>query len=57
VQAVINEAIRIIRGAGLAVGITAATRATAQAQIERGARFILNTLPILLQQSSQAFLR
>ena len=56
VQTVIDEAIRIIKEAGLIVGITAGTRETAVSQIDRGADFILNSLPTLLKQSSFAFL-
>ena len=56
VQTLIDEAIRIIQDAGLIVGITAGTRETAVSQINRGANFILNSLPALLKQSSFAFL-
>ena len=56
VQAIIDQAIAIIRGAGLAVGITAGTAVAAQAQINRGATIILNSLPNLIRQSSAAFL-
>ena len=56
VQAVIDEAIRIIKEAGLVVGITAGTREDALVQIDRGANFILNSVPTLLKQSSFAFL-
>ncbi len=56
VQRVIDEAIRIIRAAGLAAGITAATKAAAQTQLARGANFILNSVPGLIQEASKAFL-
>lgn len=56
VQALIDEAIHIIKNAGLIVGITASTRETAVSQINRGATFILNSLPALLKQSSFSFL-
>lgn len=56
VQVVIDEAISIIRGAGLWVGITAGTAVAAQQQIERGAHIILNSVPNLIKQSSQIFL-
>ncbi len=56
VQTLIDEAIGIIKGAGLIVGITASTRETAVSQINRGATFILNSLPALLKQSSFSFL-
>ncbi|MCP5096669.1 MAG: host specificity protein [Chloroflexi bacterium] len=56
VQAVIDQAIGIIREAGLAVGITAGTAVAAQAQIDRGATIILNSLPNLIKQSSAMFL-
>lgn len=57
VQAVIDEAIRIIRAAGLMVGTTAGSREAAQKERERGAQFILNSVPTLLKQSSQMFLQ
>lgn len=56
VQRVIDEAIRIIRAAGLAAGITAATKAAAQTQLARGANFILNSVPGLIHEASKAFL-
>jgi 4-hydroxy-2-oxoheptanedioate aldolase len=56
VQAVINRAITIIRGAGLAVGITAGTAEAARAEIGRGATFILNAIPTLIQRSAREFL-
>jgi len=56
VQDVIDRAIRIIRDAGLAAGITAATRDAAQAQMARGANLILNSVSNLIAQSSQVFL-
>ena len=56
VQAVIDTAVKIIRQAGLFVGTTAASRADAQAQINRGALFILTSVPTLLKQSSFSFL-
>lgn len=56
VQAVIGEAITIIRSAGLYVGITAGSREAAQAEIDRGAQIILNSVPNLIKRSSQQFL-
>jgi 4-hydroxy-2-oxoheptanedioate aldolase len=56
VQAVIDQAIEIIRAAGLFVGITANTGEAAVTQIARGAQIVLNSLPGLLSQGSQAFL-
>ena len=56
VQQVIDEAIAIIRAAGLAVGITAGTAEAAHAQIERGATIILNSVPNLIKLSSRQFL-
>lgn len=56
VQAVIDQAMAIIRGADRWVGITAATAEDAQMQIERGARMILNSLPNLIGRSGRAFL-
>jgi hypothetical protein len=52
----IAEAIEIIRAAGLFVGITANTGEAAVTQIARGAQIVLNSLPGLLSQGSQAFL-
>ncbi len=49
VQQRIDEAIRIIRQAGLWVGITAGNQAAAQQQIARGATIILTTVPGLIQ--------
>lgn len=56
VQAIIDQAIGIIRDAGLFVGITAANGQAAQAQIERGAHFIIAMLPDLIGRSSRAYL-
>ena len=57
VQSVIDEAIKIIRQSGLFVGTTAGTNQTAKVEIERGATFILTTIPNLLKQSGTAFLK
>lgn len=56
VQAVIDQAIGIMRDADLWVGITAGTAVAAQHQMQRGAQIILNSVPNLLKQSSQMFL-
>lgn len=56
VQTVIDRAIEIIRGAGLFVGITAATGDAARAQVERGVQMIINWIPNLIERSSRAFL-
>ncbi len=56
VQAVIDEAIAIMRGAGCWVGITAGTAVASQQQIERGAQIILNSLPNLLKRGAAEFL-
>jgi 4-hydroxy-2-oxoheptanedioate aldolase len=56
VQAVIDQAIHIIREAGLWVGITANSGQAARAQIERGAQLILITLSQLLKSGSGEFL-
>jgi 4-hydroxy-2-oxoheptanedioate aldolase len=56
VQKRINEAIRVIRQAGLWVGITANSQATAQQQIQRGAVMILTTLPGLIQAGAAQML-
>ncbi len=55
VQRVIDEAIRLIRAAGLVAGITAGSKTAAQTQLSRGASFILHSLPGLIQAGSQAF--
>ena len=57
VQQVIEEAIGIIRKAGLVAGITAGTAESAQAQMDRGATIILNSVPNLVRISSQSFLQ
>ncbi len=56
VQAVIDQAIQIIRSAGLYAGITAGSREAAQAEINRGVQIILNSVPNLIKRSSQQFL-
>jgi len=56
VQAVLEEATRIIRRAGLVVGSTAVNREAAQTLIRKEILFILTSLPNLLKQSGQAFL-
>jgi len=57
VQTVIDEAVGIIQEAGLWVGITAGTAVAAQAQLERGATLILNSVPGLIRHSADVFLR
>jgi len=57
VQDVIDQAIKIIRDAGLWVGITASTGEAALAQIERGAQMVINSLPNLINRSSRSFLQ
>ncbi|HNB51559.1 MAG TPA: aldolase/citrate lyase family protein [Anaerolineales bacterium] len=56
VQRVIDEAIRVIRGAGKTAGITAATRADAEKQVQRGANLILTSYSTLVFQATKAFL-
>jgi 2-keto-3-deoxy-L-rhamnonate aldolase RhmA len=56
VQQRIDEAIHIIRQAGLWVGITAGSQATAQQQIARGATIILTTVPGLIQAGAHQVL-
>jgi 4-hydroxy-2-oxoheptanedioate aldolase len=56
VQAVIDQAIAVIRAAGLFVGITAGSGPAARSQIERGAQMIICTLSQLLGDSGRAFL-
>lgn len=56
VQRVIDEAIKIMHNAGVAAGITAGTHAVAQAQIKRGASFILTSLPGLMKLAVDSFL-
>jgi len=56
VRDVIDQAVRIIREAGLFVGITASTGEAAQTQIKSGALMILNSIPNLINLSSRAFL-
>jgi 4-hydroxy-2-oxoheptanedioate aldolase len=56
VQQRIDEAIHIIRQAGLWVGITAGNQATAQQQIARGATIILTTVPGLIQAGAHQVL-
>lgn len=56
VQQRIDEAITIIRQAGLWVGITAGSQSVAQQQIGRGAAIILTTVPGLLQAGAAQLL-
>lgn len=56
VQQRINEAIGIIRQAGLWVGITANNQVAAQQQIDRGAAMILTTMPGLIQAGADQML-
>ena len=55
VQQVIDEAIRIMRAAGVHAGLTAGTHAAAKAQIARGATIILTSLPGLMKSAVHAF--
>lgn len=57
VQEIIDKAIKIIRDAGLFVGITAGTGEAARAQIERGAQMVINLLPNLINRSSRSFIK
>ncbi len=57
VQAVIDQAITILRQGGVAAGMTAGTPAAARRQIERGATIILHSLPELIRQSGQGFMQ
>lgn len=56
VQAVIDEAIGMMRAAGVHAGITAGSAEAAQIQLDRGATIILNALPTLIKNSSRQFL-
>lgn len=57
VQAVIDKALTIIRGANRWAGITAGTAEAARAEVARGSQFILNSVSTLIQHSSKDFLR
>ena len=57
VQAAIDQALAVLRQAGVAAGITAGTAAAARRQVERGARIILDALPSLFQRGAHAFLQ
>jgi 4-hydroxy-2-oxoheptanedioate aldolase len=57
VHKVIDDAIKIIRDAGLVVGITAATAEGVRAQIERGAQMVIVLLSNLIGRNSNAFLQ
>ena len=56
VQEAIDQAIKIIRDAGLVAGITAGTHTAAQAQVARGANFVLTSLPGLMKLAVDSFL-
>lgn len=56
VQAVIDQAISLMRAANIVAGITAATRADAAQQVARGANFILIPAQTLIFAAAQAFL-
>lgn len=56
VQAVIDQALAVLRQAGVAGGMTAGTAAAARRQVGRGARIILDALPSLVQRGARAFL-
>ena len=57
VQAVIDQAIAIMRAAGVHAGITAGSAEAARHMIDRGATIILNSVPNLIQRSSANFLQ
>lgn len=57
VQQMIKEAFAIARGSERAAGITAASGAIAQKQVERGANMILISTHTLLQEGAKHFLR
>lgn len=56
VQQRIDDAVHIIRQAGLWVGITAGNQTAAQQQIVRGATIILTTVPVLIQAGTHQML-
>ena len=56
VQSVIDDAIQIMKNAGLIAGITAGTRPDAENQIERGATMILAAAQSLILAGSKSFL-
>ena len=56
VQSAIDQAINIMRNAGIIAGITAGTRADAEAQITRGAGMILAAAQSLVLAGSSSFL-
>jgi 4-hydroxy-2-oxoheptanedioate aldolase len=56
VQSVIDDAIRIMKNAGMIAGITAGTRADAENQIKRGATMILAAAQSLVLAGSKNFL-
>jgi 4-hydroxy-2-oxoheptanedioate aldolase len=56
VQAVIDDAIRVMKNTGLMAGITAGTRTDAENQIERGATMILAAAQSLVLSGSKSFL-
>jgi 4-hydroxy-2-oxoheptanedioate aldolase len=56
VQAVIEDAIRVMKNTGITAGITAGTRTDAENQIERGAMMILAAAQSLVLSGSKNFL-
>ena len=56
VQAVIDDAIRIMKNIGIIAGITAGTRTDAEIQIARGATMILAAAQSLVLTASKSFL-
>jgi len=56
VQDVIDQAIAIVKNAGVSAGITAGTRADAAKQVARGARMILTASQSLILSGSKQFL-
>jgi 4-hydroxy-2-oxoheptanedioate aldolase len=56
VNKAIDEAFRIVLGAGKIIGTVAATKEQAQKLVDKGARIILNSVAGLIGQSAKAFL-
>lgn len=57
VQSMIENVIRVGSVAGVAVGITAGTGAAARAEVTRGARMILHSIPGLMLDGARAYLK
>jgi 4-hydroxy-2-oxoheptanedioate aldolase len=56
VQAVVDDAIRVMKSTGIMAGITAGTRSDVETQIERGAMMILAAAQSLVLSGSKSFL-